>query len=141
VEKVCSSKFKAFYLGEQQDQEREDTQKEVVYLGNEGSDSDDATEQGERFTSVQRINVVRCTLAHSNETDNWHMTTIFHSWMKIGDKNCKIIVDSESYINVVSFRLVSMIGLKAVPRPCSYKVSWVNSEREMPCISAICNIQ
>ena len=44
MEKVCPSKFKAFYLGEQQDQEREDTQKEVVYLGNKGSDSDDATE-------------------------------------------------------------------------------------------------
>ena len=44
---VCPSKFKAFYLGEQQDQESEDTQKEVVYLGNEGSDSDGATEQGE----------------------------------------------------------------------------------------------
>jgi len=34
VERVSPSKSKAFYLVEQQDQEREDTQKEVVYLGN-----------------------------------------------------------------------------------------------------------
>jgi len=44
MEKVCPNKSKAFYLGEQHDQGRKDTQKEVVYLGNEGNDSDDATE-------------------------------------------------------------------------------------------------
>ena len=28
---------------------------------------------------------------------------------------------------MLSSKLVSMIGLKAVPHPCSYKVSWVNT--------------
>ena len=74
MEKVCHSKSKAFYLSEQQDHEREDTQKKVVYIGNEGSDSDGATEQGEHLASIQRINVVRCTLSQPNETDNWHRT-------------------------------------------------------------------
>jgi len=87
VEKVCPDKSKAFYLGEQQDQEREDTQKEVVYIGNEGSDSDGVTEQGERLASIQRINVVRYTLPQPNETDDWRRTIIFNTWMKISDKN------------------------------------------------------
>jgi len=47
--------------------------------------------------------------------------------MKIGDKNCKIIVNSGSCINAVSSKLVSMIGLEAVPHPCPCKVSWVNT--------------
>ena len=47
--------------------------------------------------------------------------------MKIGDKSCKIRVDSGSCINAVSSKLVSMIGLKAVPHPYPYKVSWVNT--------------
>jgi len=41
-----------------------------VYIGNEGSDSDGATEQGKRLASIQRINVVRCTLGQPNETDD-----------------------------------------------------------------------
>ena len=101
VEKVCPSKSKAFYLGEQQDQERKDTQKVVVYLGNERSDSDDATEQGECLAFIQRINIIRYTLPQPNKTYNWRKTAIFHTWMKIGDKYCKIIVDSGSCINVV----------------------------------------
>jgi len=46
--------------------------------------------------------------------------------MKIDNKIYKIIVDSGSYINAVSSRLVSMIDLEAVPQPYPYKVSWVN---------------
>ena len=48
-----------------------------MYTGNEGSDSDGATEQGERLTFIQHINVVRCTLIQPNKTDDWRMTTIF----------------------------------------------------------------
>ena len=52
MEKVSPNKSKAFCLGEQQDQEREDTQKEIVYIGNDGSDSDGATEQKSRLYSA-----------------------------------------------------------------------------------------
>jgi len=98
-----------------------------MYIGNEGSDSDGVAEQGECLASIQRINVVRCTLIQPHEIDDWRRTTIFHTWMKINDKNYKIIVDSGSCINAVSSKLVSTIGLEAVPHPCPYKVSWVNT--------------
>ena len=99
--KKCPYKFKAFYLGEPHDLEREDTQKKIVYLGNEGSDFDDTTEHEEHFTSIQRINVVRCPLIQPNKTDDWRRTAIFYTWMKMGDKNCKVIIDSRRCINVV----------------------------------------
>jgi len=62
VEKYCPSKSNAFYLDEQSDQEKEDTLKEVVLIGNEYSDSDDATEQKEFLASIRHITVVRRTL-------------------------------------------------------------------------------
>jgi len=37
------------------------------------------------------------------------------------------MVDSGSCINSVSSKLLSMIGLKVIPHPCPYKVSWVNT--------------
>ncbi|PKU79804.1 RNA-directed DNA polymerase [Dendrobium catenatum] len=51
----------------------------------------------------------------------------FHTYTKIKDKNCKVIVDSGSCINAVSSSMVSKLGLAPVPHPSPYKVAWVNS--------------
>ena len=48
-------------------------------------------------------------------------------FIKIGDKNCKVIVDSENSINAISSKLIERLGLKVVPHPHPYKVSWINS--------------
>ena len=63
MEKYCPRKSNTFYLDEQSDQEKEDTQYEIVFIGNEGIDSDDATGQKEFLTSIRHITVVRCTIA------------------------------------------------------------------------------
>jgi len=42
---------------------------------------------------------------------------------KMGDKNCKVIVDNGSSINVVSFKMTKRLGLKAVLHPHM----WINS--------------
>jgi len=55
VKKYCPSKSNAFYLDEQSDQEMEDIQKEVMFTGIEGSNSDDATGQEEFFSSIRCI--------------------------------------------------------------------------------------
>jgi len=52
---------------------------------------------------------------------------MFHIIMKIGGRNCKIIVDSESCINVVSSTVIAKIDLKAEPHPYPYRVTWINS--------------
>ncbi|KAI0519616.1 hypothetical protein KFK09_007067 [Dendrobium nobile] len=71
--------------------------------------------------------MVRCALSHPTPTDDWYRTSIFHTYTKIKDKNCKVIVDSGSCINVFSSSMVSQFGLSAVPHPNPYKVAWVNS--------------
>jgi len=43
------------------------------------------------------------------------------------DGNCKVIVDNESSINVVSSKVIERFGLKAILHSHPYKVSWINS--------------
>ena len=52
---------------------------------------------------------------------------MFHIIMKISGRSFKIIIDSRSCINIVSSTIVAKIGLKAVPYPHPYKITWINS--------------
>jgi len=88
-----------------------------VFIGNEGSDSEDDTKHEEFLNTIRRVAVVRCTLAQHKDTVYWRRTTIFHTWIKVGDKNCKIIVDSRSCITAVSSSLISKIGFKNSTSP------------------------
>ena len=51
------------------------------------------------------------------EKNNWRRTTIFHMCTKIGDTNCKLIVDGGSCINAVSSKVIEKVRLKVVPIP------------------------
>jgi len=54
-----------------------------------------------------------------------------HTFTKIGDKNYKVIVDSKSSINAISSKVIKGLGLKAVPLPHPYMVSWINSTADL----------
>jgi len=73
-----------------------------------------------------KLGVVRCALTQPKGTEDWRRTAIFYTYIKYGDKGCKIIIDSGSCINTVSSGSVSRLGLKSVPHPKPYNVSWVN---------------
>jgi len=76
---------------------------------------------------ARHLNVARCALAKPKENDDWHRTLIFQTRTKIGGNNCWVIIDSGSCVNAVASGMVTKLGLKTVPHPHSYKVSWVNS--------------
>ncbi|XP_022849921.1 uncharacterized protein LOC111372015 [Olea europaea var. sylvestris] len=73
-----------------------------------------------------RIGVVRCTLTQPRDANDWRRHAIFHTYIKINNKGCKVIVDSGSCINAVSMATVSRLGLKSVPHPQPYSVSRVD---------------
>ncbi|CAL9001147.1 unnamed protein product [Prunus brigantina] len=51
---------------------------------------------------------VRCTLGQPRkETEDWCRTSIFHTYIKSGDKDCKVVIDNGSCINVVSTHFAS----------------------------------
>ena len=76
---------------------------------------------------VPRVNVVRNALAEQRDTNDWRKSVIFQTYTKCGDKICKVIIDSGSYINAVSSNVVAHLGLKLIPHPKPYKVSWVDT--------------
>ena len=76
---------------------------------------------------VPRVNVVRCALAEQKDTNDWRRSALFQTYTKCGNKTCKVIIDSESYINAMSFNVVSRLGLKLTPHPNPYKASWVDT--------------
>ena len=47
-------------------------------------------------------------------------TSVFYIYLRIGDRSCKLIVDSGSCINVVSADSVAKLGLTLVPHPAPY---------------------
>ncbi|GFS42173.1 hypothetical protein Acr_00g0078340 [Actinidia rufa] len=63
------------------------------------------------------LGVVRCALTQAEEDNDWRRNAIFYTYIKSGEKDCKVIIDSGSCINVVSSSTVSRLGLKPVPHP------------------------
>jgi hypothetical protein len=129
---------KALFIKGQKDMGEEDNCDDKVYEPNP-NDFQDLNDDEEdesnllgcvRSISTQikttRLCVVRCALTQPKGTEDWRRTAIFYTYIKCGDKGCKIILDSGSCINVVSSGSVSRLGLKSVPHPKPYSVSWVN---------------
>jgi len=77
-----------------------------VFIRNASSDSEDDMGHKEFLNTIRCVVVVQCTLAQPKDIVDWRRTTIFYTWIKIGDKTCKIIIDSESCINVVFSSLI-----------------------------------
>ncbi|GFZ18574.1 hypothetical protein Acr_27g0003130 [Actinidia rufa] len=73
------------------------------------------------------LGVVRCALTQTKEDNDWKRNAIFHTYIKCGEKDCKVIIDSGSCINAVSSSTVSRLGLKPVLHPSPYHVSWVDT--------------
>ncbi|GFY90942.1 hypothetical protein Acr_07g0011380 [Actinidia rufa] len=73
------------------------------------------------------LGVVRCALTQAKEDNDWRRNAIFYAYIKCGEKDCKVIIDSGSCINAVSSSTVSRLGLKPVPHPSLYHVSWVDT--------------
>ncbi|VVA13184.1 Hypothetical predicted protein, partial [Prunus dulcis] len=77
--------------------------------------------------------VVRCTLAQPRkETEDWHRTSIFHTYIKSGDKDCKVVIDNGSCINVVSTLTVSHLGLLPEKHLVPYRVAWIDNTSSIP---------
>jgi len=62
-------------------------------------------------TSSTHLSVVRCVPSQQAKKDDWRKSATFHTFTKIGDNSCKVIVNSESYINTISSKSLEYLGL------------------------------
>ena len=72
-------------------------------------------------TPSTHLSVVRCVLSQPTEMDGWRKNATFHTFTKIGDKSCKVIMDSKSCINAISFKSLENFELEVVPHPTHLK--------------------
>ena len=63
------------------------------------------------------LEVVRCTLAQPKQVNDWRRTVILQTCTKIENKSCKVIVNSDSCINVVASKLITTLEMKPVKHP------------------------
>ncbi|XP_072987259.1 uncharacterized protein [Typha latifolia] len=128
----CASPYKISLIEEPFEEDSEqDFDGYVHHVDGEEGDFEDEEEENTlgclRHIASTRLHVVRCALSQPKVNDDWRSNSIFHTFTKIGGKNCKVIVDSGSCINAVSSTIISKLNLRAVSHPNPYKVSWINS--------------
>ncbi|GFY87513.1 hypothetical protein Acr_05g0011520 [Actinidia rufa] len=78
------------------------------------------------------LGVVRYALTQAKEDNNWRRNAIFYTYIKCGEKDCKVIIDSGSCINAVSSSTVSRLGLKLVPHPIVAHETSIESQDTPP---------
>lgn len=72
------------------------------------------------------VNVVRCILSTAVDNDEWKRTKIFHTYIKCGERTCKLVIDGGSTMNVVSKSAIARLNLKVEPHPHPFRVAWVD---------------
>jgi len=66
--------------------------------------------------------------SHSNDLERSQQENLFHTRCKVFDKICSLVVDSESYSNGCSARVVLKLNLSIIPHPKLYKLQWINED-------------
>jgi len=74
-----------------------------------------------------QLGVVRYTLAQPEPLNDWRRTAILQTYIKIKNKSCKVVVDSDSCINAVASKLITTLGMRPVKHPNPYKVAWIDA--------------
>ena len=118
-----------------EDSEKEDGLEIVVH---QQDDDLNASAEDREFTGCTRnltstdltpsndrihLGIIRSNSTQHQQVNDWRRTTTFHTFTKIGNENCEVIVDSESNINTVSSKVIERCGLKTIPHLHPYKVS------------------
>ncbi|XP_057972672.1 uncharacterized protein LOC131160807 [Malania oleifera] len=83
---------------EREDKE-EESGEEHPYIPEEVASKDELSMEEEENPTV---NVMRCIMVTPQEQEDWRRTSIFHTYIKCGNKSCKMIMDGGSYMNVIS---------------------------------------
>ncbi|PKA57506.1 hypothetical protein AXF42_Ash020750 [Apostasia shenzhenica] len=78
-------------------------------------------------TDSTPLGVIRYALAQPKESEDWRRTSIFHTYIKINEKICKILIDSGSCINAIFTKTVSYVGLTTVDHSHPYRVAWIDA--------------
>ncbi|OMO92485.1 Retrotransposon gag protein [Corchorus capsularis] len=83
-------------------------------------------DQGESFL-VQRV----FNITQASPGEDWKRKNVFHTRCTCQGKICMVIIDSGSFENHASTEMVQKLGLKTIPHPTPYKLSWLKDESDL----------
>lgn len=123
----CSSPFKVTIIEDMIEDDHEPEADLTHTVNLEGEYFKEDIDDTKVFNCIQHVDssplcVVRCDISHLRPVDDQRRTSIFQIYTKLKEKNCKVIIDSGSCINVISSSMVSRLGLASIPHPNPYKV-------------------
>lgn len=75
--------------------------------------------------------VRRALLKPYKEKEMTQRRSLFKTKCKLNDKVYKVVMDSGSTDNMVSFEMVDKIKLVRIPHEAPYKVSWLNDNQSL----------
>ena len=121
----CPSR--ALHIGrpELEEPETKESCDEEVYEA--GTELIDEYVEEEEIIGMDQLGVVRCILTQVKKNEDWRRTNILQTFIRIGDKVCKVIIDSGSCVNAISTNVVKSLNLPTVSHPNPYKVSWIDA--------------
>jgi len=70
------------------------------------------------------LSVIWCLHTTSRDED-WRRSSVFYTYKAREGKSYTLMIDGESYVNIISKTVVEKMGLKAEPHPQPYNVTWV----------------
>jgi len=81
-----------------------------------------------RISNIQ-LGIVRYShIAVSNE--DWRRSSMFHTYITHEGKNYKLMINGNSYANIIVKTTLEKMGLKVEPNPHPYNVNWVDQTAE-----------
>jgi len=103
-----------------------------IFKGEDSQTDEEPTSDNVALNYIHQIPsthlpVVKSISSLPAEKDNWRKSATFHTFTKIKNKSCKVIVDSGNCINAISLKSLEYLGLEVVPHPYPFKVSWIDS--------------
>ena len=63
---------------------------------------------------------------HPNDSDSWNYTSIFHTFVPINKKSCKLVINGGSSMNVVFKSIVDRFAVKIELHPYPFNIVWVD---------------
>nr|KYP48878.1 hypothetical protein KK1_029439 [Cajanus cajan] len=75
--------------------------------------------------------IVRKLLNNQPRDTHSQRENIFHTRCNISNKACSLIVDSGSWCNYCTTRMVDKLGLTTTPHPKPYQLHWLNKDGDM----------
>ncbi|XP_013624327.1 PREDICTED: uncharacterized protein LOC106330402 [Brassica oleracea var. oleracea] len=80
-------------------------------------------------TCLNLVPLRNCLLPKASH-ESWLRTNLFRSTCTINRRVCKLIIDSGSCTNVMSYEASQKLGLTVVPHPSPYPLAWLNNGTE-----------